>query len=353
MKFFFLLSGKIVLVRKYPEQERPISCELIRDHSEYSTVRELETGRYFRVPSHLIEYPQEPYSNPIYEVSFSPMTNNLSLIVTYAVHSLRWHARYSLQIFANGQTHFQILADIINSSPLAYHFNQTNLMAGDIHLAFDNAKSSSLIAPTITTSKNTIDYSGIYLFSLINGSLTIQPYSTLTLPIILPNIRVKLMFTYTLVLTVPLSSASSMVSTRQKFQRLYQLSNSSSILPTGHLLVYDSSSNVLSGEWNLPTLAESEKYEFELGQDPDIILIYNRTLSTDRTTNATSIVTNVLIQNYKQRKVNVRFKSFCQIPMVCSFYDNKARPLGPRLRYDPVIEAKSEAAFTFTTVRSS
>lgn len=329
---------------------------MIRDHTEYSTVRELETGRYFRVPSHLIEYPQEPYSTPIYEVSFSPVTSNLSLIVTYAVHNLRWHARYSLQIFANGQTHFQILADIINSSPLVYHFNQTNLMAGDIHLAFDNAKSSSFIASTMTTSKNTIDYSGIYLFSLINGSLTIQPHSTLTLPIILPNIRVKLMFTYTLVITIPSSSsanAPSLVSNRQKFQRLYQLSNSSSILPTGHLLVYDSSSNVLSGEWNLPTLAESEKYEFELGQDPDIILIYNRTLSTNRTSNATSIVTNVLIQNYKQRKVNVRFKSFCQIPMVCLFYDNKARPLGARLRYDPVIEAKSEAAFTFTAVRSS
>lgn len=316
----------------------------------------METGRYFRVQSNLIDYPQEPSSTPIYEVSFSPVTSNLSLIVTYAVHSLRWHARYALQIFANGQTHFQILADIINSSPLRYQFNETNLMAGDIHLAFGNEKSSSLIVPSITASKNTIDYSGIYLFSSINGSLTIEPYSTLTLPIVLPNIRVKVMFTYTLVLTIPslnAASSTSMISNRQKFQRLYQLSNSSSILPTGHLLLYDSSSNVLSGEWNLPTLAESEKYEFELGQDPDIILVYNRTLSINRTSNVTSMITNVLIQNYKQRKVNIRFKSICQLPMACSFSDNKARSLGPRLRYDPVIEAKSEVAFSFTVARLS
>ena len=344
--------GKRIFVRKYPEQEHPISCELIRENTEYSLVRELDTGRYFRVQSNLIEYPQEPPPTAIYEVSFSPVTSNLSLIVTYAVHSLRWQARYALQIFANGQTHFQILADIINSSPLVYQFNETNLMAGDIDLTFDNAKSSSLIASSKTALKNTIDYSGIYLFSSINGSLTIEPYSTLTLPIVLPNIRVKVMFTYTLVLTLPLpnaASATSIISNRQKFQRLYQLSNSSSILPTGHLLLYDSSSNVLSGEWNLPTLAESEKYEFELGQDPDIILVYNRTLSS----NATSIKTNVLIQNYKQRKVNIRFKSICQSPITCLFYDNKSRLLGPRLRYDPVIEAKSEVLFTFTVVRLS
>jgi len=326
---------------------------MIREENEYSIVRDIETGRYFRVQSDLIEYPQEPQSNPIYEVSFYPITTNLSLIVTYVVNNLRWHARYSLQIFANGQTQFQILADIINSSPSFYHFNQTNLMSGDIHLSFNNGKSSSLIIPS-TTSQNSIDYSGIYLFSLINGSLTIEPYSTLTLPILLPNIRVKVMFTFTLVLTIPSptsNSGTSVVVGKHKFQRFYQLSNSSSILPTGHLLLYDSSSNVLSGEWNLPTLAESEKYEFELGQDPDIILIYNRTLSTNRTTNSSLITTNVLIQNYKQRKVNIRFKSLCQIPITCLFYDNKARSLGPRLRYDPIVEAKSEAAFTFTTVR--
>jgi hypothetical protein len=220
-------------------------------------------------------------------------------------------------------------------------------MSGDINLAFGNGKSSSLIATT-TPLKNNIDYSGVRLFSLVNGSLTIEPYSILTLPILLPNISIKVLFTYTLVLMIPIpNSATSVISGKHKFQRLYQLSNSSSFLPTGHLLLYDSSSKILTGEWHLPALAESEKYEFELGQDPDIMLVYNRT------TNSSLVTTNVLIQNYKQRKVNIRFKSVCQSTMTCLFYDNKARSLGPRLRYDPIIEAKSEVAFTFTAVRLS
>jgi hypothetical protein len=350
-----VFSGTTIFVRKYPEQKQPLSCELIREDNEYSIVREIETGHYFRIHSDLIEYPYEPQSNSIYEVSFSPIPTNLSLIVTYVVNSLRWHTRYSLQIFTDGQTQLQILADIINSSPLSYHFNQTHLMSGDINLAFSNGKSSSLIATT-KSPKNTIDYSGIHLFSLINSSLIIEPYSILTLPILLPNIRIKITFTYTLVLTIPFpisNSATSIISGKHKFQRLYQLSNSSSFLPTGHLLLYDSSSNVLSGEWHLSTLAESEKYEFELGQDPDIMLVYNRTISMNRTSNSSLITTNVLIQNYKQRKMNIRFKSVCQISMTCLFYDNKARLLSARLRYGPIIEAKLEIVFTFTLVRLS
>jgi hypothetical protein len=101
----------------------------------------------------------------------------------------------------------------------------------------------------------------------------------------------------------------------------------------------------------VPALAESEKYEFELGQDPDIMLVYNRTLTVNRPTNSSLMTTNVLIQNYKQRKVNIRFKSICQLSMTCLFYDNKARSLGSRLRSDLIVEAKSEIAFTFTTVR--
>jgi hypothetical protein len=351
----YLFPGQTIFVRKYPEQKQSISCEMIREDNEYSIVREVQTGRYLRVQSDLIEYPDEPQSNPIYEVSFYPITTNLPLIVSYVVNSLRWHTRYSLEIFTNGQTQFQILADIINSSPLLYRFNQTNLMSGDINLAFGNVKSSSLVA-TPRSSQNDIDYSGVHLFSLINGSLTIEPYSILTLPIHLPNIRVKVLFTYTLGLTIPLevsSSATSIISGKHKFQRLYQLSNSSSFLPTGHLLLYDSSSKILTGEWQLPTLAESEKYEFELGQDPDVMLVYNRTISVNRITNSSLMITNVLIQNYKQRKVNIRFKSICQLSMTCLFYDNKARSLGSRLRYDPIIEAKSEVAFTFTAVRLS
>lgn len=334
---------------------------MIREADDYSIVREIENGHYFRVQSNLIEYTNEPQSDSIYEVSFYPIPTNISLIVTYVINNLRWHARYSLQIFLNGQTQFQILADIINLSPLSYQFNQTNLMSGDINLTFNNGKSSSLIASSpsttiTTTSKNNIDYSGIHLFSHINSSLTIQPYSIFTLPILLPNIDVKIFFTYTLVLTIPLpisNRATSVISGKHKFQRLYQLSNSSSFLPTGHLLLYDSSLKILTGEWHLPTLAESEKYEFELGQDPDIMLVYNRTISLNRSTNSSLMTTNILIQNYKERKVNIRFKSLCQVSMTCLFYDNKARSLGPRLRYDPIIEAKSEIAFTFTAVRLS
>jgi hypothetical protein len=348
-----MFLGKIIFVRKYAEQERPITCEMIKEDNEYSLVREVETGHYIRVQSNLIEYSYEPQSSPTYEVSFYPIPSNISLIVTYVVNSLRWHARYTLQTFADGRTQFQILADIINSSPLSYHFNQTHLMSGDINLAFGHGKSSSLVATT-TLSKTNIDYSGVHLFSLVNSSLTIEPYSILTLPLLLPNIRIRIFFSYTLVLTMPLpisNSATSIISGKHKLQRLYQLSNCSSFLPTGHLLLYDSSSNVLTGEWHLPTLAESEKYEFELGQDSDIMFVYNRTLSINRATNSSLITTNVLIQNYKQRKVNIRFKSVCQLTMACLFYDNKARSLGPRLRYDLLLEAKSEVVFTFTAVR--
>ncbi|CAF4331558.1 unnamed protein product, partial [Adineta steineri] len=129
-------TGKTILVRKYPEQKSPTPCEMIKEEPEYSIVREVETGFYFRVQNDLIEYSYEPQTNQIYEVSFYPILSNHSLIITYVINSLRWHARYTLQTFANGQTQFQILADIINSSPLSYSFNQTHLMSGDINLAF-------------------------------------------------------------------------------------------------------------------------------------------------------------------------------------------------------------------------
>ena len=222
---------------------------MIKEENDYSIVREIESGHYFRAQSDLIEYPSEPQSSPIYEVSFYPITN-LSLIVSYVVNNLRWHARYSAQIFADGQTQFQMLADVINSSPLSYQFNQTDLMSADINLIIGNSKSSQLIAKPIS-SKSTTDYNGVYLFSHINGSLKIEPHSIVTLPILLPNVRVKVMFTYTLILTV----TSNIATGKHKFQRLYQLSNSSSLLPTGHLLLYDSSSNVLTGEWQLPTIS--------------------------------------------------------------------------------------------------
>jgi hypothetical protein len=109
---------------------------MIKEYNEYSIVREIETGYYFRVQSDLIEYSYEPQTNQIYEVSFYPIPSNHSLIITYVVNNLRWHARYTLQTFADGQTQFHILADIINSSPIFYYFNQTHLMSGDINLAF-------------------------------------------------------------------------------------------------------------------------------------------------------------------------------------------------------------------------
>ncbi|UJR27587.1 hypothetical protein I4U23_008868 [Adineta vaga] len=348
-------SDKTIFVRRHPAQKDTIACELIKEDREYSLVRDIETGHYFRVQSDLIEYSYEPQTNQLYEVSFHPVLFNQSLVVTYIVNNLHWHARYILETFNNGQIKFQILADIINLSPIAYHSNQTYLMSGDINLAFGNGKSSSLVVSSDTL-ESTIDYSGVHLFSSINDSLTIEPYSILTLPILLPYIRVKVLFVYSLILSIPLpatNNAQSIISGKHKFQRLYQLSNSSSLLPTGHLLLYDSSSHVLTGEWYLPTLAESEKYEFELGQDPDIMLLYNRTLLTNRTTNSSIMTTNVLIQNYKQRQVNIRFKSLCQLSITCLFYDNKARPLGSRLRSDLAIDAKSEIAFTFTVVRLS
>ncbi|CAF3186356.1 unnamed protein product [Rotaria socialis] len=347
------MIGKNVFVRKYAEQQNSTVCQLIKDNGEYSVVREIETGRYMRVQSDLIEYSHEPQSSSIYEVSFHPFPSAIPLTVTYVVNSLRWTTRYILRTFADGRNQFQILADIINSSPFNYHFNVTHLMAGEISLAFGSSKSSSLVATTIS-SKNNMDYSGIHLFSLINKSLTIEPNSILTLPIILPQIQIKISYTHTLIMTIPSiisNSDTTILSGKHKFQRLYQISNSSSFLPTGHLLLYDSSVNVLTGECNLPTLAESEKYEFELGQDSDIMLVYNRTLTTNRATNSTLVTTNVLVQNYKQRKVNIRLKSICQLSMTCVFYDNKGRTLGSRLRYELVLQAKSEVGFTFSTIR--
>ncbi|CAF0803080.1 unnamed protein product [Adineta ricciae] len=346
-------SDKRIFVRTHLAQEEPIACELIRDDREHSLVRDIKTGRYFHVHSDLIEYSYEPQSNPIYQVSFHPILTNHSLVVTFILNSLRWNARYTLQTYNNGQVEFQVLADIINTSPLPYYSNRTYLMSGDINLAFGSGKSSALTISSDTL-ESTVDYSGVHLFSTINKTLTIEPYSILTLPILFPYIRVKALFVYTLILTMPspiLNSAQAIISGKHKFQRLYQLSNSSSFLPTGHLLLYDSSAHILTGEWQLPTLAESEKYEFELGQDADIMLVYNRTLSMNRATNSSLMTTNVLIQNYKQRKVNIRFKSICQVSITCLFYDNKARSLGSRLRSDLVIDAKSEIAFTFTTIR--
>ena len=350
-----LFPGKTVFVRKYAEQKRPILCELVHEDQDQAIVRHIETGHYFRTQTHLIDYPDEPQMSPIYEVSFHPIDSNQTLMVTYAVNNLRWHARYILQTFASGDTRFQILADIINSGPLRYQFNSTELMSGDFNLVFGNGKSSSLMATTPST-ENTVDYSGIHVFSRIDDLVTIEPNSILTLPILSPHIQIRMFFIYNLILTMPVpisNSALSITSGKHKFHRLYQLSNSSSYLPTGHLLLYDSPSHVLTGEWHLPTLTESEKYEFELGEDPDIMLIYNRTMTVNRTTNSSLVTTHVLIQNYKQRRVNIRFKSACQLLMTCLFYDDKARSLGSRLRYNLTLEAKSEVAFAFTAVRLS
>lgn len=306
-----------------------------------------------RVQSDLIEYSDEPQLSSFYEISFPTAPSNVPLIISYVINSLQWHTRYILRTFTDGKNQFQILADIINTSPFTYNFNLTQLMAGEISLAFASGQSSSLVATNVA-SKNNIDYSGIHVFSFINKTLTIAPNSILTLPIILPKIQIKVSYAYALILTIPSVTSNSETLTmagKHKFQRLYQLSNSSSFLPTGHLLVYDSSSNVLTGECNLPTLAESEKYEFELGQDHDVILTYNRTITTSRATNSTLITTSVLIQNYKHRKVSIRFKSMCQVSMTCLFYDNKGRTLGSRLRYELVLQTKSEVAFTFSAIR--
>ncbi|CAF5168214.1 unnamed protein product, partial [Rotaria sp. Silwood1] len=106
-----------------------------------------------------------------------------------------------------------------------------------------------------------------------------------------------------------------------------------------------------TGEWHLPTLTEFEKYEFKLGEDPDIILEYNRTTTNNQKTNSSLITTNILIQNYKQQKINIRFKSICELSLVCVFYDDKARSLGARLDYELNLKAKAEVAFSFTTIR--
>jgi hypothetical protein len=221
------------------------------------------------------------------------------------------------------------------------------LISGDINLIFGTSKSSSLIAAK--TSSN------IHLFSCINRSLTIDPYSILTLPMQSPNIHVKTVFAYTLLLTKLLTPVNKIVSiavsNKYKFQRLYQFLNISSFLPTGHLLLYDSPANILTSEWQLPTLLESEKYEYKLGEDSDVILLYNRTTTSNPKTNSSLITVNVLIQNYKQQKINIRFKSICELSMICLFYDDKARSLGPRLRYELFLKAKSEVVFSFTTVR--
>jgi len=227
-------------------------------------------------------------------------------------------------------------------------------MSGDINLTFDTSESSSLIASK-TSTKNRIDYSGIYLFSSINSSLIIDPYAILTLPIYSPNIHIKIFFVYTLILTmsssISLNNTVLIDSNKHKFQRLYQLSNSSSYLPTGHLFLYDSPVNALTGEWYLPTLAQSEKYEFKLGEDPDVMLVYNCTTTINQKTNSSLIITNVLIQNYKQQKINIRFKSICESSTICLFYDDKAHSLGARLHYELVLKAKSEVVFSFTTIQ--
>ena len=350
------LLGKIVQVRRFSEQVNVTTCELIYEDQEMAIVREIETGRYFRVKINLIEYPDEPQIHGIYEISFAPILPNASLMITYAMNGLRWNSRYHLQTFANGQIRFQMLADIINTSPLKYEFNNTDLMSGDLNVVFNRGKSSSLIvSPTILSqSESNVDYNSVYVFSRINTSLILEPFSIVTVPILTPTIQIQTWFTYNLLFSLPntmVSSAFSIVSGKHKFRRLFQLSNSSSFLPAGHLLLYDSTSHVLAGEWNLPTLIESEKYEFELGQDPDVMLIYNRTISFNRITNSSLVTTHVLIQNYKQRRVLIRFKSSCQIIMNCLFYDDKARSLGPRLRYNLSLEAKSEVAFNYTAVR--
>ncbi|CAF1539794.1 unnamed protein product [Rotaria sp. Silwood1] len=347
------MTGKKVFVRRYPEHKFPIICEIINEDNSYTLVREIETGHYFRVQSNLIEYLNEPQSNPIYEVSFHPIPTNNSFIVSYIINNLRWQPRYILQTFSDRSPIFQILVDIINTSPFNYHFNQTYLMSGDIDLTFGTNKISSLIDSKILTKTN-IDYSGIHLFSFMNNSLIIKPYSIFTLPIQSSNIQIKTIFIYTLILTIPTISTNniiSIISNKHKFQRLYQLSNSSSFLPTGHLLLYDSTLNVLTGEWHLPTLTEFEKYEFKLGEDPDIILEYNRTTTNNQKTNSSLITTNILIQNYKQQKINIRFKSICELSLVCVFYDDKARSLGARLDYELNLKAKAEVAFSFTTIR--
>ncbi len=286
-------------------------------------------------------------------MSFHSIPSNLSFIVSYAIKNLRWQTRYTLQTYSDRPTKFQILVDIINSSPSTYRFDQTHLMTGDINLAFGTSKSSSLIIAK-SSFQDRIDYSGIYLFSSINRSLTIDPYSIVTLPIRSPYIHIQTIFIYTLILKMPSISFNDVVlidSNKDKFQRLYQLSNSSSFLPTGHLLLYDSVDNILTGEWYLPTLVESEKYEFKLGEDPEVILYYNRTTNMNQKSNSTVITTNVLIQNYKQQKIHLRFKSICELSMICLFYDDKARSLGSRLRYELFLKPKSEVVFSYTSIR--
>ncbi|CAF5147977.1 unnamed protein product, partial [Rotaria socialis] len=38
------MTGKNVLVRRYPEHKKPVVCEIINEDYSYSLVREIETG---------------------------------------------------------------------------------------------------------------------------------------------------------------------------------------------------------------------------------------------------------------------------------------------------------------------
>ena len=201
----------------------------------------------------------------------------------------------------------------------------------------------------LPTSK--IDYSGTDLFTSINQTINITPRSIISLPIDSPHIHVQIIYVYTLVLSSP--SFLVDVSNKQTFHRLYQLSNSSLFLPTGPISLYDSSSNIFTGEWYLPSLVPNEKYEFQLGKDADVMLNYNHSIVINPKTNSSLITTNVLIQNYKDKRIHLRFKSICQYSTICFYYNDKARSLGSYLRYELSLKAHSEVFFSFTTVRMS
>ncbi|CAF0897068.1 unnamed protein product [Didymodactylos carnosus] len=347
------MKGKTVFVRKYPEQHDAVECTMI--HDDNYVVQEKSSGRYFHAKNDLVEYIDVPVEK-LYELSFNKFdkssTDNTK-ILTYLVNSLKWRTRYLMNILLNGTVEFSAFADIINSGRTSYTFNTTHLFSGDISVSFLRSsphvdrRSSKTTSSTIGSGiEDQGEYNGIHMFSLINRDLIIESQSTTTFPYVKsPSINVKTILSFTLILST--TDTGFLQYEKRKFSRLYLLSNSSTYIPNGLMLIYDNS--ILSGEWSLPKLGEGERYEFELGEDADVLLMRNSTSVINKLTNTTMITTHVLIQNYKNRQINVRFKSVCQLE--CLFYNEKAVSLGHKLRYELLLRSKSEVAFSYSALR--
>ncbi|WP_412028853.1 hypothetical protein [Deinococcus yunweiensis] len=260
------LEGQTVYLRRGDTTE-PVTLIRARD----LLVRDAQ-GRFFNVRFEELQFTAAPPLNP--QSPSQTLTYTLpkagSGTLTYLTRAVTWAPRYTLRASDAG-AQLGALADLRNSTELAYDVKNTELYAGDVTVQenpqaeasgfADTAVSRAMAAPAapVTKIQSQGELRGLTRYDLTTP-FTLPANSVITLPFLTPKLtkfeRYVGLETY--------FNAGTQEGTLNRFYRL----EADQRLPAGPLTVREDGR--LVGQTRLPDTREGGTIDFSLGEDPDI-----------------------------------------------------------------------------------